>query len=89
MQENNKQLASHLKEKHQQVLSLKESNKLLKQVNMGIGHILIVSPMKYVPLIMLNEKQVNMDTGLEEKATLKTELEEVREALGRRDTEVC
>ena len=30
-----------------------------------------------------------MDTGLEEKATLKSELEEVREALGRRDTEVC
>ena len=30
-----------------------------------------------------------METGLEEKATLKTELEEMREALGRRDTEVC
>ena len=29
-----------------------------------------------------------METGLEEKATLKTELEELREALGRRDTEV-
>ena len=29
-----------------------------------------------------------METGLEEKATLKTELEEMREALGRRDTEV-
>ena len=79
-----------MKEKHEQVLSLKESNKLLKKVNMGIGHILITSPMKYVKrLIMRNEKQVNMDTGLEEKATLKTELEEVREALGRRDTEVC
>ena len=63
MQENNKQLASHLKEKHQQVLSLRESNRSLKQVN--------------------------METGLEEKATLKTELEEMREALGRRDTEVC
>ena len=63
MQENNKQLASHLKEKHQQVLSLKESNKLLKQVNMGIGHILITSPMKYdKKLIMLNKKQVNMGT---------------------------
>ena len=37
----------------------------------------------------LDKKQVNMDTGLEEKAILKTELEEVREALGRRDTEVC
>ena len=46
--------------------------------------------MTYVKrLIMRNKKQVNMDTGLEEKATLKTELEEVREALGRRDTEVC
>ena len=46
--------------------------------------------MKYVlRLIMRNKMQVNMDTGLEEKATLKTELEEVREALGRRDTEVC
>ena len=63
MQENNKQLASHLKEKHQQVLSLRDSNRSLKQVN--------------------------METGLEEKATLKTELEEMREALGRRDTEVC
>ena len=63
MQENNKQLASHLKEKHQQVLSLRESNRSLKQVN--------------------------METGLEEKATLKSELEEMREALGRRDTEVC
>ena len=53
------------------------------------GDILIASPMKDVKrLIMLNKKQVNMDTGLEEKATLKTELEEVREALGRRDTEV-
>ena len=62
MQENNKQLANHLKEKHQQVLSLRESNRSLKQVN--------------------------METGLEEKATLKTELEELREALGRRDTEV-
>ena len=30
-----------------------------------------------------------METGLEEKANLKTELEEMREALGRRDTEVC
>ena len=46
--------------------------------------------MKFVKrLVMLNKKQVNMDTGLEEKANLKTELEEVREALGRRDTEVC
>ena len=63
MQENNKQLANHLKEKHQQVLSLRESNRSLKQVN--------------------------METGLEEKANLKTELEEMREALGRRDTEVC
>ena len=51
---------------------------------------MITSSMKYVKrLVMLNKKQVNMDTGLEEKATLKTELEEVREALGRRDTEVC
>ena len=34
-------------------------------------------------------KQINMETGLEEKATLKAELEQMREALERRDTEVC
>ena len=63
VQDNNKQLARHLKEKHQQVLGLQDSNKSLKQVN--------------------------METGLEEKATLQSELEEIKEALSRRDTEVC
>ena len=34
-------------------------------------------------------KRVNMDSGLEDRASLKEELDEIKEALGRRDNEVA
>jgi hypothetical protein len=69
---------------------LKAKMKAAQESNRQLGGNLQEKHLQVLGLREANRslKQINMESGLEEKVTLKTELEELKEALERRDTEV-